>query len=189
MTSNLLKTLRRAENNSIFWTDVPKKLKKSTQEATHKLDYNVGNIAEQTKDSTLEICDVDHKKVFIKSALKCALSKLLLSILDDSLGIKESFQNAIFSVATTSKSITVVALAVGRNNKAVESTARYVAEVFNEEMVESVKDLLSTLPPHSQSGSDSSSDKAQKSSDDRKSKKNLTTANRACCHLSKVTGP
>lgn len=71
------------------------------QEAIDELAVDA---AIQTVFDTLEICDVDHKKAFIKGALRSALKGLLVHIIEHYLKIQESFKEVAIPVTTTSKS-------------------------------------------------------------------------------------
>lgn len=58
------------------------------QEATDKSDDWVVDIAKKTVADALKTCGVDRNKSLIKSALICALNELLVSVLDDTSGIR-----------------------------------------------------------------------------------------------------
>lgn len=85
---------------------------KLMQEAISKLKDRVINIGEQTVVDALETCDVDHNKTFIKAALRNALNRQLVSILDDFLRTRESFENALIQAATAPESLAIGALAI-----------------------------------------------------------------------------
>lgn len=74
------------------------------QKAIEEMDDCVIRLAEWTVLDALKPCDVDYNKAFVKGTLKSALKGLLVSILDDSSGIKESFEVAIPQVETAPKS-------------------------------------------------------------------------------------
>lgn len=65
------------------------------EEAIDKVGYQLNEIVDQTVVDALQTCDVDHYQAFIKAALQSALSRLLVSMLDDSSVIRESFKIAI----------------------------------------------------------------------------------------------
>lgn len=60
----------------------------------------------------LETCNVDQNKAFIKDVLRSALNSILLLILEDESGIRESFESAIFQVATSVKAVSKIGKAI-----------------------------------------------------------------------------
>lgn len=56
------------------------------------------NVAEQTMVDELEICDVDYNKAIIETALRSALSELLVSILEGPSSIRDRSKNSISQV-------------------------------------------------------------------------------------------
>lgn len=67
------------------------------------------NIAEQIVADALGTCGVDHNKAFFKAASRSALNRQLVSILDDTSGISESFEDAIIQVTTALKLLAIIA--------------------------------------------------------------------------------
>lgn len=171
LKSNLLRKPRRGESFFVSQTDVHKTMEKLMQEATNKLTDRVISIAKQTVVHALKICSVNHNKDFIKSALWCVLNGLLVSVLENSSGIKKSFQDAITQVATAPKSLAVIAAAVARDTAATTPTAWYAARIVKQEVKDSVKNLVLTAISPAPFSSNLSSDKAKKSRTDRRFKK------------------
>lgn len=99
------------------------------QEAINKMDDWMTDIAEQTAADALETRDVNHNKTFIKAALRSVVNGLLVSILDNSAGTKKSFGDAIIQVATTQKSLAIIALAGAKDIVCIASIARYAARL------------------------------------------------------------
>lgn len=80
-------------------------------------------IAKQTVVDALESRNVVQNKAFIKGALKSVLNELLVFILDDSSGIRESFEDAIVQVATAPKLLAIIASAVTKDTVAITPIA------------------------------------------------------------------
>lgn len=131
------------------------------EEALDKIDDRMIDVAEQTVINALETCDVDHNKAFVKGALRSALKSLLLSIMEDSSGIRESFEEAIVQVATAPKTLIAIASAMVTDAAIMAPIAKFVAQTVKKEVEESVKDLVLIPPSPLPSGSDSSSDESK----------------------------
>lgn len=140
------------------------------QEAIDKLDDQVVEIAEQTVLKAPETCDADHNNVLIKGALRSVLTGLSVSILDDSLGIRESFEDSIIQVSTAPKSPSVVVKAIVNDVAVMAPIPRFAAQIVKQTKKVSVINLVHTPPSTLPSGSDSSPDEARKCRKDRKPK-------------------
>lgn len=119
-------------------------------------------------EAAWQTCDVGHNKDFIKSALKSALNVLLVFVLDDSSGIKESFEDAKLLVATALKLEAIVASAFARDTAPLKPTTRYASKNVKPDAEGSAKDLVSTICSSPPSGSDLSSDEVSKSRKDKR---------------------
>lgn len=124
--------------------------------------------------SILKICDVDRNKTFVKNALESTSIGLLVTILDDSSGITESFKDSIIQVKSAPRWLAIIATAIAKDTVALAPIARYAAKIVKKKMAELVKDLVLTLPSPPPSGLDSFSDEACKSRKDRRSKMKLS---------------
>lgn len=156
------------------------------QNAIDKLDNRVIDIAEQTRIDALENFKLDSSRFFIKDTLKIALNKLLVSILNDTLGIMECFEYAMVRVATTPHPSAVVASAAAKSIAAMGLNARFAASIVTQHVEESVKNLVFSpfLPPSS--GSYSPFYKARKSHEEKRPEKK--SSRRKLCVLSSNNG-
>lgn len=113
---------------------------KSMQTATPKLNDRLIDIVKQTVVDALETSDVEHHKNFIKAALRSALNRLLVSTLDDSSCIKESFEDAIIQGATAPNLSAVIASVVTKDSAAMTPIARYATRIVKQKLEKSAKD-------------------------------------------------
>lgn len=143
------------ENCLDFQVAVHNSVKKLSQEAVDKLADSVMNIAKQTVINASETCDLGRNKAFVKGKLKSVLNDLLVSILDDSSDIRESFKDAVVQVEATPKSLAKIASAAAKDTAAMARIAQCSAKNVRQKVKISVKDLILTpLSPQS-SGPDS----------------------------------
>lgn len=141
---------RRAEDNLVFRNGVYKIVKIFTREAIDKLDDSVIDSAELRVVDALEICDVNHNKVFIKLAMKGTLNDLLVSILDEPLSVRKPFENAIFQVAMAKKLLAITASTAARDTADRASDRRYAAKIVvqKKRRVNERPSSFSNLPSH-----------------------------------------
>lgn len=114
---------------------------------------------------------MDLNKAFLKEALRGALNILLLSIMKDSSGVRESFEEAAVRVATALKTLTTIASAIAKDAAVMTAIAKFAPETVKKEVAESVNALILTPPSPPPSGSDSSSKECL---NDRKDKPAMT---------------
>lgn len=148
-------------------------MKKLIQEAVDKLNNRVIIITEQAGADTLKPCDIDYNKAFIKGAQKSALKRWLVSILNNSSGIKNSFGKDIPQVSTASKSLALITLAIASGAAVMDSIFWFAARNGKQEVEQSVRGMLFTPTALPSFGLDSSSKEARKICKDRRSKRNL----------------
>lgn len=104
------------------------------QKARKILDSCVVRFVRQTTTNASGTCDVDHNTAFIKGALRCALNELSMSIMDDFLGIKDTFENSFIYVGTAPRLVTAIAAAIVRNATAVGPMAKPAADTAIKEI-------------------------------------------------------
>lgn len=143
------------------------------QEGINKLDNGVLDTAKQTVLDALEASDVDPNKSYIKVALRTALNGLLVFVLNDLPGTKESLDDKTVRVETAPKSLAIFASAVARDIAAMDATVWYASMIVKEGVEESIKSLVHTSPSPPLSGPDSSFDEAWENRKDRRSKRKL----------------
>lgn len=88
------------ENHMVSLTEVHNVVENLMRVAIYKLDDWVSYTVEQIVVEFLNTYDVDRNKRFIQAALRWALNRLLVSILDDSSDIRKSFKVATIYTET-----------------------------------------------------------------------------------------
>lgn len=88
-------------------------------------------------------------------------------------GIRVSFEHARIEVSTVLRSVAIAASPIARDKVAMALVARYAAKILQQEVEESVNGLVLCPPSPLPSGSDSYSNEARKSCENRKSQKKL----------------
>lgn len=114
------------------------------QEAIDKLDDRVIGVATQTVVDVLNTCNLDQNQAFIKVALRIALNRMLVLILDDSSGTIEFFEHAIIGLATAPKLIAIIDSAAAKYTAGMAHTARCAAKIMKQEVKKLVKGLIFT---------------------------------------------
>lgn len=129
------------------WTDVRRFSEKLAKEAIDMLNSWVIEVAERIVVHTFETWDLGHTKVNIKGALRNALNKLLLSILNDSSDIRKCFEDAIAQLATSLKSLAVKASSLSNDAAANALFDGYAAKIVDQRRQALLKGFVFT--PHS----------------------------------------
>lgn len=107
------------------WNNVENDLEKLLQEAIEELDDRVINITERTVVNALEACDMDQNYAFLRGTLRSVLNRLLIFFLDNWSGVRGSFKDKIFLVATAPKSAAIIVSEVAKDTAAIRLTTRY----------------------------------------------------------------
>lgn len=87
------------------------------------------DIAERTVIDALETCEVDHNKAFVKEALHGALNSLVMSILEDEFGIRESFEFAVVQIATIQVVMPKIATTVVTDSVVLAPIVQFAVDV------------------------------------------------------------
>lgn len=134
------------------------------------MDDRVIDVTEKTVTNALKTCDANHNKAFLKGALYSALKTLLLSIMENSSEIKESFEKPIVQAATATKMLATITAAITKNAAMMARIAKFVAGTVKE--VERLgNDLILTPPSPPPPGFDSSLNESQNDRKDKPEKK------------------
>lgn len=137
--SNLLELLRRKYSSRL---DVHKIVAQLIEKAKYKLDDRVVDFAEQIVIDALEKINADHNKAFINGTVSSVLNALLISIMDDYSGIRESFGEATTQVATASRSVTTNAAERVKSLSVMAAILKFAADTVRKEIDEMVKNLF-----------------------------------------------
>lgn len=92
------------------------------------MDGRLIDVTKQTVINSLVTCDVDHNNEFVKGPLSNALNTLLLSIMEDSFGIRESFEEAILQAATALNTLAGTAAAIANDAAMMALIRKFAAE-------------------------------------------------------------
>lgn len=106
------------------------------------LDDQVMNISQRTVIDALETCKVDHNKAFIKGALRNAPNSLLISILKNESGIRESSEFAIVQVATSLNFVSKIFKAIVTDAAILAPIAKVVEQAVRSEAAESSRESM-----------------------------------------------
>lgn len=163
------------------------------QDANDKLDDRVAIITEQTVVVALKTRDVDYNKTSIEGALSSTLNELLVFVLDELSGIRDSFKVFNVQVTTAPESLAVVLSTIVRDTAATAPIARHSNKTVKQDVEESVIDPVFTPPsPYSpfipQRVQDSLSDETCKSGKHKRAKKTLSRRKSSIFSVDKECG-
>lgn len=108
-----------------------------------KLDDRVVALAQRRVIDALETLDVEHNMAFIKEALRRAPNSLLLLILEDESGIRESSKSAIVQVTTRVKVVSKIDKAIVTTAAVLATIAKFAVEAVKSEVAESERESVS----------------------------------------------
>lgn len=155
------------------------------RETIDTMDSQVLVVAILAVIDAIDLCDVGRYKAFLMGTLRSALNLLLISIIDDSSGTREAFENAVIQIARPPETPTTTVAAMVKNIAVVAPIAKLTAEIVRKETDTSVKELGSTCPSHSPSDSSLSSKKKEKTAQTRHRRRTIADINRFQDHQKK----
>lgn len=121
------------------------------------------DLAGRTVIYTLESCNVDHNKAFMKGALCSVVLNLPMLILEQESEIRDSFESTTIQGAISQMVVSKMAKKAVTDPAMLATIAKFAVEAVTNGVAESAREsaaMTSRLP--AQSGSDSSSDEEKK---------------------------
>lgn len=104
-------------------------------------DDQIMDLAERTLTHALRTCNVNQDKAIFRVVRLSALNSLLQLIHNNESGIRESFESAIVQVATTTKIVSKVSMAIVTDASVLAAIVKFAAEEVRSEVAALTKHL------------------------------------------------